>query len=282
MRLEPARPRIDRATSRDAAAARAGRRARRRTQAMAETERLARSHRRAAGRALRGGTAGAARGAAGPGHGGQGRHDPEGVRAARPAGRHGDELQGAVAEELAHDYLWRIHRAVPPAAPSAIFNRSHYEDVLVVRVHELVPEAVWRPALRADHAVRADPDRERGHDPQVLPAHLAEGAAGAAAGAAGRSRRSTGSSRRATWPSGSGGTSTPRRIGRRSRGPARAEAPWYVVPADKKYLRDVLVAQVVAETLERMDPKYPGPPAGLEAVQAGAALSLSSCRRGRR
>jgi polyphosphate kinase 2 (PPK2 family) len=42
------------------------------------------------------------------------------------------------------------------------------------------------------------------------------------------------------------------------------EAPWYLVPADKKYLRDVLVAQVVAERLERMDPKYPGPPEGLE------------------
>ena len=49
------------------------------------------------------------------------------------------------ARELAHDFLWRIHRAAPSAARSAIFNRSHYEDVLVVRVEELAPEEVWRP-----------------------------------------------------------------------------------------------------------------------------------------
>src|SRR5882762_7051819 len=47
-------------------------------------------------------------------------------------------------EELAHDFLWRIHAQTPPAGDIKIFNRSHYEDVLVVRVHELVPKKVWR------------------------------------------------------------------------------------------------------------------------------------------
>ena len=47
------------------------------------------------------------------------------------------------AEEAAHDFLWRIHPAAPPRGQAAIFNRSHYEDVLVVRVHNLVPQAVW-------------------------------------------------------------------------------------------------------------------------------------------
>ena len=47
--------------------------------------------------------------------------------------------------ELAHDFLWRVHAETPPAGDIKIFNRSHYEDVLVVRVHELVPEKVWRP-----------------------------------------------------------------------------------------------------------------------------------------
>ena len=46
-------------------------------------------------------------------------------------------------EEAAHDYLWRVHRAVPQYGNIGIFNRSHYEDVLVVRVHNLVPKAVW-------------------------------------------------------------------------------------------------------------------------------------------
>ena len=52
-------------------------------------------------------------------------------------------------EELAHDFLWRIHARTPATGEIKIFNRSHYEDVLVVRVHELVPEKVWR--RRYDH-----------------------------------------------------------------------------------------------------------------------------------
>ena len=48
-------------------------------------------------------------------------------------------------EELAHDFLWRVHRVVPAKGTIGVFNRSHYEDVLVVRVHNLVPESVWRP-----------------------------------------------------------------------------------------------------------------------------------------
>ncbi|MGD9857058.1 MAG: PPK2 family polyphosphate kinase, partial [Planctomycetaceae bacterium] len=52
------------------------------------------------------------------------------------------------ARELAHDFLWRIHRDVPAAGMIGVFNRSHYEDVLVVRVHDLVPESVWRPRFR--------------------------------------------------------------------------------------------------------------------------------------
>ena len=46
-------------------------------------------------------------------------------------------------EEQAHDFLWRIHKAAPRKGEIAIFNRSHYEDVLVVRVHDLVPKEVW-------------------------------------------------------------------------------------------------------------------------------------------
>jgi PPK2 family polyphosphate:nucleotide phosphotransferase len=52
-------------------------------------------------------------------------------------------------EELAHDFLWRIHAQTPASGHIRIFNRSHYEDVLVVRVHKLVPEEVWR--ARYDH-----------------------------------------------------------------------------------------------------------------------------------
>jgi PPK2 family polyphosphate:nucleotide phosphotransferase len=165
--------------------------------------------------------------------------------------------------ELAHDYLWRVHQAVPPKGTIGVFNRSHYEDVLVVRVHALVPEPVWRARyeqinqferILADNGVTLlkfflhisrEEQRERLlarlEDPakhwKFSPGDLAE--------------RDRWDEYTAAYEEAIARTST-------------AEAPWFVVPADKKYLRDLLVAQVVADTLERMDLKYPGPPEGLE------------------
>ncbi len=51
-------------------------------------------------------------------------------------------------EERAHDFLWRVHKAVPRRGHVTLFNRSHYEDVLAARVHKIVPEAVWKDATR--------------------------------------------------------------------------------------------------------------------------------------
>ena len=61
-----------------------------------------------------------------------------------PAGCRVTSFKVPSSLERSHDYLWRIHQAVPPRGWIGVFNRSHYEDVLVVRVDELVPEAVWR------------------------------------------------------------------------------------------------------------------------------------------
>ncbi len=72
-------------------------------------------------------------------------------------------------EELAHDYLWRVHKAVPRKGEIGIFNRSHYEDVLVVRVHDLVPKTVWGATLRPDQRVRAASDGEWHDHREVLP-----------------------------------------------------------------------------------------------------------------
>jgi polyphosphate kinase 2 (PPK2 family) len=63
--------------------------------------------------------------------------DPQGIRVAI--------FREPTPHELAHDFLWRVHAQAPAAGEIVVFNRSHYEDVLVVRVHELVPEDVWRP-----------------------------------------------------------------------------------------------------------------------------------------
>ena len=99
-------------------------------------------------------------------------------------GRH--RLQRPSEEELAHDFLWRAHLACPRRGFIGIFNRSHYEDVLIGRVRKLAPEGRDRGALRADQRLREDPDRERHDDPQVHAAHLQEGAGRAPAGAARR------------------------------------------------------------------------------------------------
>jgi PPK2 family polyphosphate:nucleotide phosphotransferase len=65
-------------------------------------------------------------------------------REVSPLGSHVTGFKVPNEEELAHDFLWRVHRAVPRRGQIAIFNRSHYEDVLVVRVHSLVPKRVWQ------------------------------------------------------------------------------------------------------------------------------------------
>ena len=168
--------------------------------------------------------------------------------------------------ELAHDYLWRVHQAIPPKGNIGIFNRSHYEDVLAVRVHELVPEGVWRPRyeqinlferlltengvtvlkffLHISRKEQLERLQERLQDPtkywKFSPGDLGE--------------RDRWDAYTAAYEEALERTST-------------KAAPWWVVPADKKYVRDLLVAQVVTETLEQMDPKYPGLPEGLEELR---------------
>jgi PPK2 family polyphosphate:nucleotide phosphotransferase len=165
--------------------------------------------------------------------------------------------------ELAHDYLWRIHQAVPPRGSIGVFNRSHYEDVLVVRVHGLVPEPVWRARYDQINAferilsengvtilkfflhISRDEQRER------LRARLEDPTKYWKFSAGDLKERERWDDYTTAYEEALARTST-------------AGAPWYVVPADKKFIRDLLVAQVVVDAMERMDLRYPGPPEGLE------------------
>ena len=158
--------------------------------------------------------------------------------------------------ELARDYLWRVHQAVPPKGTIGIFNRSHYEDVLVVRVHELVPRKVWSKRyeqinqfekMLAENGVtilkfflhiskEEQKDRllERLRNPlknwKFQVADLEE---------------------RKRWRD---YTEAYEDVLERS---STEWAPWYVVPSDRKRSRDLFVARVVVDTLERMGPKFP-------------------------
>ena len=141
--------------------------------------------------------------------------------------------------ELAHDYLWRVHAVCPSRGELGIFNRSHYEDVIAVRVRALAPDHVWRrrfdahPRLRA-HARRGGNDRAQG-----LPARLARGAGPAARGAA----RQPGEALEAAALRPRGPPPL-RRVPGGLRGGDLAEtstawAPWYVVPADHNWVRNL-------------------------------------------
>ena len=167
--------------------------------------------------------------------------------------------------ELAHDYLWRIHRATPGKGQVGIFNRSHYEDVLVVRVLELVEQSVWSgrydeinqfEAMLANNGTRVlkfflyiDPDEQK----ERFQARLDDPTK--------NWKFSTGDlEQRKLWDHYIDAYQD--MLDRCS----TDHAPWYVVPANRKWFRNVLISQVTRETLEQMDPQIPPPEDGLENI----------------
>ena len=165
--------------------------------------------------------------------------------------------------EHAHDFLWRVHQAAPPAGTIGVFNRSHYEDVLVARVHELVPEAVWRrryehirsfERLLHDNGTRVvkvmlhisrDEQRER------LQSRLADPSKHWKFEAGDLAERERWDDYQQAYEDAISETSSD-------------EAPWYVVPADKKWYRDWAISTLLQRTLLQMDPQFPDAEPGLE------------------
>jgi PPK2 family polyphosphate:nucleotide phosphotransferase len=166
-------------------------------------------------------------------------------------------------EELAHDFLWRIHPHAPQRGHVSIFNRSHYEDVLVVRVNDLVSEDVWR--ARYDHInaferlladsgtaivkfflhISKDEQKERFED---------------------RLNRAD-----KQWKFNPGDLVTRDHWGDYMRAFEEAIekcnapwAPWYIVPANRKWYRNLVVSTVLVETLASLDLQYPAPVEDIE------------------
>jgi PPK2 family polyphosphate:nucleotide phosphotransferase len=167
--------------------------------------------------------------------------------------------------ERAHDYLWRIHAHTPASGHITIFNRSHYEDVLVVRVHDLVPRATWQRRFRhinewermlADEGttivklflyIDRDEQRER------LQARLDEPDK--------RWKFSKGDlGERDRWPD---YIAAFEEVLRRT---STEWAPWYLIPANRKWFRNVAVAHILGETLDGLDLRYPEPEEGLDGI----------------
>jgi PPK2 family polyphosphate:nucleotide phosphotransferase len=179
-----------------------------------------------------------------------------------PQGVHVASFKVPTPEEFAHDFLWRIHKQVPGRGYIGIFNRSHYEDVLVVRVNELVPREVWEKrydhinafeGLLADSGVKIlkfylhiskveqkkrfedrlrDPSKQWKFSIGDLPV-------------------------RAHWED------YMRAYEDAITRCHRPHAPWHVVPANKKWYRDLVITRTIVQAMESMELAYPPPEAGL-------------------
>jgi PPK2 family polyphosphate:nucleotide phosphotransferase len=168
--------------------------------------------------------------------------------------------------EVEHDYLWRVHAKLPPRGKVGVFNRSHYEDLVAVRMRELAPEAVWR--RRYEH-IR---DFERilvDEGTAVLKVFLN---VSREAQRARLQQRIDDPEKRwkfrhddldvyeryngwvAAWDDALTETST-------------EWAPWYVVPADRNWVKALAVAELLCATLEGLDPRLPEPEDGIEGLR---------------
>lgn len=161
-------------------------------------------------------------------------------------------------EEASHDFLWRIHRAVPGLGDIGIFNRSHYEDVLVTRVHKLISRAVWSSRYEQINAFERLLT-ESGVMVVKFFLHISK-----------REQRERFEDRikdaDKQWKLSSGDFSERTRWGGYVKAYEDAlshcsteHAPWYVIPADKKWFRNLAVCRILVDTLEGLRMKFPKP-----------------------
>lgn len=169
-------------------------------------------------------------------------------------------------EESAHDFLWRIEKNTPAKGEVAIFNRSHYEDVLAARVHKVVPKEVWLQrydfinefeknlVVNGTHILKfflhISPEeqlkrfKQRLDDParhwKISESDYAE--------------RELWRDYTRAYEDALSKTST-------------VHAPWYVIPADHKWFRNVAVSKIVVETLQALDMKFPQPQVDINAIR---------------
>jgi PPK2 family polyphosphate:nucleotide phosphotransferase len=158
--------------------------------------------------------------------------------------------------ELARDFLWRIHANVPARGEIGIFNRSHYEDYVTVGVMELAPEALWRPRLAH---IREFERMLAGEGTAIVKCYLHISA----------EEQKQRLQKRLTKPE-KRWKFDPGDLEKRERwdpfiaayeealtATSTELAPWYVVPADRKWVRNVAIATLLVEALRRLDPQFP-------------------------
>jgi PPK2 family polyphosphate:nucleotide phosphotransferase len=182
-----------------------------------------------------------------------------------PLGVHVKSFKVPTEEERAHDFLWRVHQPVPRHGLIGIFNRSHYEDVLVVRVHDLVPRKMWKARYKQindfermlvknnviilkffPHISKAEQKgrlEERLSDPTRYWKFSLQDVEERRYWSAYRKAYEAALSRCSTdW------------------------APWHIVPANHKWYRNLVVAETIVQTLRDLDMKYPEPTVDLPKI----------------
>ncbi len=184
--------------------------------------------------------------------------NPQGVRVAN--------FKVPTPQELDHDYLWRVHQQVPGRGEIVIFNRSHYEDVLVVRVHELVPKERWSrryqqikdferllveegtTILKFFLHIDQQEQKER------LQARLDDPNKRWKFNVGDLKERKLWDEYRQAYEDVLSQTSL-------------EVAPWYVVPSNRKWYRNLVIASVIVEALEKLNMSYPEPEDDLSSIK---------------
>jgi PPK2 family polyphosphate:nucleotide phosphotransferase len=184
--------------------------------------------------------------------------NPQGVRIA--------SFKAPTPPELAHDYLWRVHNQVPAKGELVVFNRSHYEDVLITRVHGWIDDATAKRRFRQINNFEAmlveegatilkfflhiskDEQKQRLQDRLDDPAKTWKFNIGDLA------EREKWDDYQRAYEDAINQTSSP-------------HAPWHIVPADRKWIRDLYVSSVLVKTLEDLQMAYPKPAEGLDKVK---------------
>ncbi|MBP87150.1 MAG: polyphosphate kinase [Planctomycetaceae bacterium] len=179
-------------------------------------------------------------------------------RGVNPQGVRVNSFKAPTSADLAHDFLWRVHKLVPGTGTIGVFNRSHYEDVLVVRVEEIVPQSVWEARyeqinqfeklltetgttiLKFYLHISKDEQRERFQDRIDEPEkHWKFSHADL--------------EKREQWDA-------YMEVYQAALNRCTTEwAPWYVIPADQKWYRNLAIARALVGTLRNLNPEYPSP-----------------------
>lgn len=183
-----------------------------------------------------------------------------------PAGVETANFKTPSTEERAHDFLWRVHQRVPRYGSIGVFNRSQYEDVLIVRVMRLQPKRVWQPRYEQINAFEKHLTQNRvvllkfflhiskSEQAERLQARLDDPKKNWKFESADLEMRKKWPQFQRAYEEALNRCSTP-------------WAPWHIVPADRKWVRDYVIARAVLDALEKMKLSWPKPKENLSKVQ---------------